>query len=79
MAVKITLADVIKANAQVRMHCEACQHSAVLSASLLAERHGETARLDELERKARCTACGSRNIECRPEYPKASGAGGMSG
>jgi hypothetical protein len=72
---KITGAQVLKAGADVRMFCNACQHTNVIEAKKLVAGHGDQTRLDAIEDKRRCTAYGSRTVECRPEYPRASGAG----
>ena len=75
---KITLARVLAARGDVRFSCAACQHTKVVSAMQLAAQHGPETRLDQLEHRARCTRCRSRRIDCRPEYGKAFGQGGMS-
>ena len=75
---KITLGEVVAADAQVRVYCDACGRTVVLPVAALVRRHGAAFRLDEIERKARCVKCGSRQIDARPEYPRAVGAGGMS-
>ena len=79
MAVKITLGGVLAAGAAVRMSCNVCAHSSVLPTAPLAQRHGSAFRLDQMERLGRCTSCGAREINCRPEYPLAPGVGGMTG
>ncbi|HIJ61764.1 MAG TPA: hypothetical protein HPQ04_03640 [Rhodospirillaceae bacterium] len=72
---KIALSVVIAAGASVRLSCNICAHSTVLPAAPLARRHGDGFRLDQLEQLGLCNICGSREVNCRPEYPQAPGAG----
>ena len=75
--IKITLADILRtaADSRIRIECQNCHCMVVMSARELADKWGQHLRLDVLERRGRCTACGSEDIEARPEYPLASGAG----
>ena len=81
MTVKITLADILKtaAEASVAIECAGCHRRVVTSARELANKWGPHLRLDVLERRGRCTACGSSQVEARPLYPVAAGMGGMAG
>jgi hypothetical protein len=67
---KITLADVLKTSAEAKVHleCAGCHRVVVMSARELAEKWGQHLRLDVIERRGRCRACGSTEIDCRPEY-----------
>jgi hypothetical protein len=76
---KIMLVQVIAAGAdsKIRLECQGCRRTVVMSAQELADKWGPHLRLDVIERRGRCAACGSRDVKCRPEYPAASGAGRM--
>ena len=60
---------------RIRIECQNCRRMVVMSARELADKWGQHLRLDVLERRGRCTACGSEDVEARPEYPLAPGAG----
>lgn len=78
---KITLADILRtaADARVSIECQGCHRRVVMSAQELADRWGPHLRLDVIERRGRCRACGSQDVGARPEYPAAAGMGSMAG
>ena len=78
---KLTLADVlqISSTAKIRLECMGCHRVVTLSAQELADKWGPYLRLDIIERRGQCRACGSTHVTCRPDYPPAAGKGSGSG
>lgn len=65
----MTLTDCQEHGVGVFLWCNACAHSAVLDAAELAVRLGSSYPVPLIARKARCSACGSRNeITTRPDW-----------
>jgi hypothetical protein len=67
---KVTLADIlhIDPQARIRLTCQSCRRTLILSAHELADQWGPHLRLDRIKARGRCTACGSTEIDCQPEH-----------
>jgi len=64
-----TLADLARENINVWAWCESCCHNAVIETSLLIARLGPASPVPDLARHLRCSACGSRDLHARPDWP----------
>ena len=49
--------------------CESCTHHSVIETAMLIARLGPAFPVPELARHLRCSACGSRDIHARPNWP----------
>jgi hypothetical protein len=68
-----TLADPLRANQALYLHCEACRYSARMELELkaLARALGETMLLARIVRRAVCIICGARAPEVVAVCPSA--------
>ena len=67
------LANIRDNHGGVRFSCNACGRSVVLDVLVLILAYGERAPVPSLARKARCSHCGSRDVDSRPDYPPIPG------
>ncbi len=57
----------------VIVECRACQHRAVLPLHDLIAKLGADFGVRAVAEKCRCSKCGSRRVETRPEWPSRRG------
>lgn len=72
---KITLGDLQAQGCELLAECNVCFRHTISPIAPLISRYGPAFRLDEVETKAVCRACGGRKVDCRPAFPKAFGQG----
>lgn len=68
MPPSISIADLIDTIADVRLTCLKCGRSVVLPGRQVLLRFGPAFPVRDLGRRHRCSACGSREIDSRPQY-----------
>jgi len=64
----ILLVDLFAVRGDLRLMCEQCGRSVVVSSREALLRFGPSAPVREIGRRYRCSVCGSRKIECWPQY-----------
>ena len=66
-----TIADYTRHGYALRVDCRACRHMAVLNpleVTLLCQRRGWTKQMAGVERRLKCSRCGSRDIRIGPSF-----------
>jgi DNA-directed RNA polymerase subunit RPC12/RpoP len=63
----VTIGWLIAEEMRMGVHCHPCGRHVVLDPATLLLAHGLL--VPSLERRFRCTRCGSRSTEARPEFP----------
>jgi hypothetical protein len=66
----VTLGDLAAEGRGVWVWCNRCTRSARLAAGDLAARLGRECPVPQVGRRLRCTACGGRDAETRPDWPR---------
>ena len=64
-----TLADLFREGVDIWCWCERCAHQGVIAAAELIARLGPAFPVPEVARRLRCSACGSRDLHARPDWP----------
>jgi hypothetical protein len=67
-----TLADLAADPGELIAACRRCHHDAVLPVALAVARYGPTTPFPEVKGRFRCSACGSRQIDVRPNWSRQS-------
>lgn len=62
------LSNLIADGLDVAVTCHRCHHNATVSASTLAAQLGARMPVPEVAGHMRCSACGSRDCETRPDW-----------
>jgi len=74
---KISIADCkVQRITRLLVYCENRAEYCSHSAKLIVENFPDHFTLDDVEQRCRCTACGKKKCDVRPEYPPALGQGG---
>ena len=63
-----TLADLAREGADVWCWCMSCHHHATVPIATAIGRFGPATAFPRIGRSFRCTACGSRDIDVRPDW-----------
>jgi len=64
-----TLADLVREGIDVWCWCESCTHQAVIATAVLVAQLGPAFPVPEIARRLRCSACGSKDLHARPDWP----------
>ena len=67
----MTIADLMREGLRMGVHCHPCGRHVVLDPAKL--RLAPETPVPSLERRFKCTRCGSRSTEARPEWPGRDG------
>ncbi len=69
MSGPVTLAQLLDQGLDVFVFCNRCGHNAVLATQQLIGRLGGQMPVPEAGGRMRCSACGSKDIATRPNWP----------
>jgi hypothetical protein len=72
MTLPPTLADLAAALGELIASCQNCHHNATLPVDPVLARYGPTTPFPEVKDRFRCSACGSRQVDVRPNWSKHS-------
>lgn len=64
-----TLAGLARRRIDIWLWCRACSHHAVVNSTTLADRLGQDFPVSQVGRQARCSRCGARDGDARPNWP----------
>jgi hypothetical protein len=67
-----TLADLAADPGELIASCQNCHHDAVLPVALVLARYAPTTPFPEVKGRFRCSACGSRQVDVRPNWSRHS-------
>ena len=67
-----TLADLVADPGELIASCQNCHHNAVTPVDPVLARYGPTTPFPEVKGRFRCSACGSRQVDVRPNWSKHS-------
>jgi hypothetical protein len=67
-----TLADPVAAPGELVTSCQNCHHNTVLPMAPVLARCGPATPFPEVKGRFRCSACGSRQVDVRPNWSKHS-------
>ena len=67
-----TLADLAADPGELIASCQKCRHDAVLPVAPALARDGPTTPSPEVKVRFRCSACGSRQVDVRPNWSRHS-------
>lgn len=65
----VRLGDLLNLDVQVFCWCNRCAHSASVPAAVLAASLGPAMPAPDVGARMRCSACGSRDVATRPDWP----------
>jgi hypothetical protein len=72
MTLPPTLADLAADPGELIASCQRCHHDVVLPVALVLARYGATTPFPEVKGSFRCSACGSRQVNVRPNWARRS-------
>jgi Zn finger protein HypA/HybF involved in hydrogenase expression len=72
MTIPPTLADLAADPGELIAWCQNCHHNAVLPVAPVLSRYGPTTAFPEVKGRFRCSACGSRRVDVRPNWSRRS-------
>jgi hypothetical protein len=67
-----TLADLAANPGELIASCQNCHHNAVLTVAVVLARYGPTTPFPKVKGRFHCSACGSRQVDVRPNWSKHS-------
>jgi hypothetical protein len=67
-----TLADLAADPGELVASCQNCHHDAVLPVAPVLARYGPTTPFPDVRGRFRCSACGSRQVDVRPNWSRHS-------
>jgi len=67
-----TLADLATDPGELIAACLRCHHDAVLPVAPVLDRYGPTTPFPDVKGRFRCSACGSRQVDVRPNWSRHS-------
>src|SRR3954463_13505415 len=67
-----TLANLAANPGELLASCQNCHHDAVLPVAPVLARYGPTTPFPEVKGRFRCSACGSRQVDVRPNWSRCS-------
>jgi Zn finger protein HypA/HybF involved in hydrogenase expression len=67
-----TLTDLAAAPGELIASCQNCHHNATLPVDPVLARYGPTTPFPEVKARFRCSACGSRQVDVRPNWSRHS-------
>ena len=72
MTLPPTLADLAADPGELIASCQRCHHDAVLPVAPVLARYGPTTLFPEVKGRFRCSACGSKQVDVRPNWSQRS-------
>jgi len=73
-----TLAELMADPGEIDLWCEECQHRAMMPVAALLARHAADTPFPEVRGGFRCSACGSKRVDVRPNWAAQRVAGQIS-